>query len=148
MAITTANPMILISQGGAATIFTWIDAQTVIATDTTAGLVGMSVLSQATLYLKVTTVSGTSPTLDVYVQKLLPDRATYQDIAHFAQSTTTGGQVMHMVTGGNKIEAQQTNALAASTVNAVPFGSEWRISMVVAGTSPSFGLSLYMEGLS
>jgi hypothetical protein len=146
MAIATANTLIL-PIPNASSIFQWINAAVVTASDTTADMVGIAVLSQATLYLKVTAASGTSPTLDVYVQKKLADAATYQDIAHFTQVTTSPtGRVMSLVTGGNKEEIQQTNTLAAATVNAVAFGGIWRISAVVAGTTPSFTFSLWMEG--
>lgn len=147
MAITTANTLVLCGQGGS-TIFQWINGATVTSSDTTAAMTGISILSQATLMLKVQSVSGTSPTLNCYVQKQLPDGVTYQDIASFTQVTTTATRVMHMVTGGNKEEAQAINTLAAGTVNAVPFGSIWRLSFVVAGTSPSFNVSFWMEGLT
>jgi len=147
MAIATANTLIL-PQANASSIFQWVNAAVVTTTDTTAGMVGIAALSQATLYLKVTAASGTSPTFDLFLQKLLPDGATWQDIAHFTQATSTANRVIHMVTGGNKEEAQQVNTLAAATVNAVPFGSTWRLSALIAGTSPSFTFSLWMEGQS
>jgi hypothetical protein len=148
MAIATNSNMPLVNQG-AAVIYTWIKNVTVTGNDTTADNPGINILSQATLYLTVTAASGTSPTLDIYLQKKLADGSTYQDIAHFAQVTTSPtNRVMHMITGGNKEEAQQTNTLAASTVNSVPFGAIWIISARVGGTSPSFTFSLYMEGLT
>lgn len=147
MAIATAATLILPKEN-ASTAFQWVNGAVVTATDTTAAMVGIASIAQATLYLKVTAASGTSPTFDLFLQKLLPDAATWQDIAHFAQATGTGNQVMHMVTGGNKVEAQQTNSLAAATINAVPFGSTWRLSALIAGTSPSFTFSVWMEGQS
>ena len=101
MAIATANTLVL-PPSGSSTIFQWINAATLTSSDTTADMVGLSTLSQATLFLNVTAASGTSPTLDVYVQKKLADAATYQDIAHFSQITGTAKRVMHMITGGNK----------------------------------------------
>ena len=145
MAIATANTLIL-PPANSSSIFQWVNAAVVTSTDTTAAMIGIAAISQATLYLKVTATSGTTPTFDLFVQKLLADGATYQDIAHFAQATGTGNQVMHMVTGGSKVEAQQVNTLAASTVNAVPFGSTWRLSALVGGTTPSFTFSVWMEG--
>ena len=147
MAIATAATLIL-PPPNSSSIFQWVNAAVVTTTDTTAAMVGIASIAQATLYLKVTAATGTSPTFDLFVQKLLADAATWQDIAHFTQATAAGNQVMHMVTGGNKVEAQQTNTLAAATVNAVPFGSTWRLSALIAGTSPSFTFSLWMEGQS
>ena len=145
MAIATANTLI-VPNVNSSSIFQWVNAAVITATDTTADMIGVSTLSQATLFLKVTAPAGTSPTLDIFLQKKLPDAATYQDIAHFTQLTTTGSRVMSLITGGNKEEAQQTNTLAAATVNAVAFGSIWRLSALVAGTSPSFTVSVWMEG--
>lgn len=147
MAIATANTLIL-PNVNASSAFTWVNAAVVISSDTTADMVGIAALSQATLYLNVTAASGTTPTFDLYLQKKLADAATYQDIAHFNQVTSTSKQVMSLVTGGNKLESQQTNTLAAGTVNSVAFGAIWRLSVVIAGTSPSFTFSLYMEGQS
>lgn len=147
MAIATAATLIL-PPPNSSSLFQWVNAAVITTSDTTADMTGMAALSQATLYLKVTAASGTSPTFDCYVQKKLADAATYQDIAHFTQVTSATGRVMSLVTGGNKEEAQQVNALAAATVNSVAFGSIWRLSVVIAGTSPSFTFSLWMEGQS
>lgn len=147
MAIATTATLILPSQN-ASTIFQWVNGAVVTATDATAPMVGIAAIAQATLYLKVTAASGTTPTFDLFLQKLLPDGVTWQDIGHFAQAIMTGNQVMHMVTGGNKVEAQQSNALAAATINAVPFGSTWRLSALLSGTTPSFTFSVWMEGQS
>lgn len=147
MAIAT-NATLILPPPNSSSLFQWIKGVTLTSSDTTADMTGVAALSQATLYLKTTTVTGTSPTLDVYVQKKLADASTYQDIAHFAQVTSATGRVMSLVTGGNKEEAQQTETLSAATVNSVAFGSIWRISAVVAGTSPSFVVNLWMEGQS
>lgn len=104
--------------------------------------------TQATLYFVTTASSGTSPTLNIRVQKLLPDNTTWQDIASIAQVTGNASKVLHLVSGGNLQEAQQSEALAAGTVNAVPFGAWWRISYVVGGTNPSFTMNSYIEALS
>ena len=144
MAITTNATMVQPSTDGSSR-FAWVLAQTLTATDATVGLVGFASVSQATIYAKTATVTGTSPTLDLYIHKLLPDLATWQDIAHFTQITSATGRVMSMVTGGNKEETQQTNTLAAATINSVAFGSTWRLSAVVGGTTPSFVLSVWME---
>lgn len=104
--------------------------------------------TQATVLIVTTNSSGTSPTLDVYIQKLLPDGATWHDIAAFTQITGNASRVMSLVSGGNKEEAQQSAALAAGTVNAVAFGGWWRIYYKIGGTSPSFDIQTAIEGLA
>ena len=118
------------------------------------------------LYLAVGTPTGTSPTLDVYIQQGitanvstdsdgLPATSTanpsiWDDYAHFAQVTSTAAsqtQVMRILSeigtsAANSPTAVVTNAqsgaLAASTVQAGPFGMFWRVLWKVGGTSPSF----------
>ena len=148
MSIATTNTLVMTGQS-ASSIISWVKGATVTTSDTSVGIGGVQAFYQATLFLSVTAASGTSPTLDIYIQKMLADRITFQDIVHFTQVTSAPTKrVANMVTGGNKEEAQQTNTLAAGTINAVPFGTTWRVSAVVGGTSPSFTFDLYMEGLS
>lgn len=142
MTIAASNTWMLNNRG--ASVFQWVNAQSITSSDQTTAMVGVEIFAQATLYLKVTAMGNTSA--DFYLQKLLPDGATWQDIAHWAQFTGTGNRVIHMVSGGNKEEAQQKEALAASTVNAVPFGSQWRISVVLVGAGTTT-FSLWVEGL-
>lgn len=96
----------------------------------------------ADILLDVTAASGTSPTLDVYVEKLLPDRTTWQNIAHFAQATGTGKQLFSLVGQAPDFPTVQSQAIAASTVVTTLIGSILRLSWVIAGTSPSFTFSL------
>jgi len=98
--------------------------------------------SSAEITVAAASVVGT---LDVYIQKLLGDNATYDDVAHFTQwgaavYTTTGTYVLSFVNGGNTINQQKDAGLAAATVNTVNFGSYWRLKWVI-GTGPStFGI--------
>lgn len=105
--------------------------------------------------LSVGTASGTSPTLDVYIQQgmrpaVATDTATqdaqgadaniiWDDYAHFAQ-VTASSQVkwLRAVGGGNVSSVAQDGALGAGTVQNGPLGSIWRIKLVVAGTNPAF----------
>ena len=111
----------------------------------TAGPFPVDFFSSAEICVAVTSCSGT---LDVYVQKLLPDNTTYDDIAAFAQwttavFTTTGTYVLSFVNGGNTINQQKASSLTANTVNTVHFGSYWRIAYTIAGTSATvtFGVT-------
>src|SRR6516225_5380729 len=75
--------------------------------------------TSAIITVNVNTVSGTSPTMDVYVQNKLPQAAAadlaggppsgtaiYDDLLHVAQVTTSSTiQVARIVGGGNVIHA-------------------------------------------
>ncbi len=111
----------------------------------TAGPWPVDFWSSAEIMVAVTTCSGT---LDVYVQKLLPDDTTYDDIGHFAQwttavFTTTGAYVLSFVNGGNTINVQTDAALAVNTVQTVHFGNRWRVSYVIAGTSATVTFGVF-----
>lgn len=100
--------------------------------------------------------TGTSPTLDVYIQQKLPTAATgdlegaqpsgtalYDDYAAFTQITTGAStQVLRIVGGGGQGTSQPTaasdGALTAGTVRNGPIGSVWRLKFKIGGTNPSF----------
>lgn len=119
------------------------------------------------LNLSTGTPTGTSPTLDVYIQQgftaagsadtmaglIIQNTANptlWDDYAHFAQVTSTAAsqsQYMRILaeigtSAANSptavISNAQSGALAASTVQPGPFGMFWRILWKVGGTSPSF----------
>lgn len=93
----------------------------------------------ATILLDVTTASGTSPTLNVYIQKLLPDDTTWQDIASFVQMTTTGKEYADLVhMDASVIATNADGALTADNTQVGLFGNEWRLKWVIGGTNPSF----------
>ncbi len=97
----------------------------------------------ADILLDVTVASGTSPTLDVYIEKLLPDGTTWQDIYHFPQATTAYGKKAVSLIGQAPDEfTVQNQAIAASAIVTTLFGAIWRISWVLTGTSPSFTFSI------
>ena len=93
--------------------------------------------------LDVTAASGTSPTLDLYLQVRLPDGTNYTDFAHFTQSTGTGIWYISATTGGNVASVQQDAALAAATVAGIAFQGNWRLKWVIGGTNPSFTFAVY-----
>jgi hypothetical protein len=103
----------------------------------------------------VGTATGTSPTLDIYIQQgMRPDVGTevagtdaqgtdaniiWDDYAHFAQITASSQvKYLRVVGGGNVSSAASDAALSAGTIQNGPIGSLWRIKLVVGGTSPSF----------
>jgi hypothetical protein len=90
--------------------------------------------------VEVTAVSGTAPTLDMYVQSSI-NGLNFFDRVHFTQITTTGNFVAGITahsTAGLVPQAMTQNALAAGTVVNGPIGGWLRFSYVIAGTTPSF----------
>ena len=119
----------------AQTLFT---SATVTATTSGGSFTGVERYTTAVFHLVGATVTGTSPTFDVYIQTLLPDNTTWQDIIHFTQMTTSNlTQVAHFVTGAASIAAVQTAALSAATTKAITLGHTIRTHIVVGGTNPS-----------
>jgi hypothetical protein len=120
----------------------------------------------AILYLTAGIPTGTSPTLDVYIQQgftalLAGDQSTlpvintaiptiWDDYAHFAQlafNAAAQSQVMRIKVGTGtsaangpmaSVTAAQSGSLAASTVQEGPLGMFWRVFWKVGGTSPSW----------
>jgi hypothetical protein len=111
-------------------------------------------------YVKVGTVSGTSPTLDITIDKMIRSATTSDTVGKDAlggdyataytflpfiklrQMTTTNHiQQINLVGGGNNNPAVATSLAAATagTPNNGPVGSMWRVTFTIAGTNPSFG---------
>ena len=100
--------------------------------------------SSAEITVAVTTCSGT---LNVYVQKLLADNATYGDIASFSQYTTatfttSGTKTLNFVNGGNTLITETDAALTANTVLTTNFGQKWRVKYVF-GTNGAATFAVY-----
>lgn len=112
----------------------------------------------AIITLAVTSVTGTSPTLNVYLQNKLPQAAStdltgtlptgtaiYDDCLSFTQVSTTGTQVARWVGGGNVVAANNTSALSAGTIANGPIGGTWKIAYTLGGTSPVFNFNVTAE---
>jgi len=125
-----------------------------------------------TITLNVATVSGTLPTLDVYIQKKLGQAAAadvnpgpptgtaiYDDLLHFTQLTTsTTVRLANVVTAAIGIStvatptitapadyAQSDAALAAGTLRMGPLSGIWRVKYVISGTTPSIAFSVVAQ---
>ena len=109
----------------------------------------------AIIALSVSAASGTAPTLNLYVQNVIPvagasdiEQAVptgtdeYDDLASFTQATGTGTWIVRVVGGGNAAAAKKDASLTAGSVASGPIGRNWRIKWVVGGTNPSFTFSL------
>lgn len=111
-------------------------------------------------YVKVGTVSGTSPTLDIKIDKMIRTATTSDTVGRDAiggtpaagytylpyiqlrQMTTTNHiQQINVVGSGTNNPAVATSLAAATagTPNSGPIGTFWRVVFTVAGTNPSFG---------
>jgi hypothetical protein len=115
--------------------------------------------TSAILTCNVNTVSGSNPTLNVYIQNVLPQAAStdlssgtasgtaiFDDLISFAQVTTSSTiQMARIVGGGNVMHAQQDGSLAAGSFASGPIGGTWRVKTVLTGTSPSFATSVVCE---
>lgn len=106
--------------------------------------------------LGVGTVSGTSPTLDVKIEQLLPNPlatdvagqapssqtySNYKAVGYglFAQITSSNTVKQFAVESGvGQIVASQGNPTADNFRAVGPVGGMWKITFTVAGTSPSF----------
>jgi hypothetical protein len=106
------------------------------ATVSVGGTWGHGCVATATITGSVT---GTTPTLDIYIQDSL-DQTNWNDRIHFAQATVTGFKQEAAVEAAPITPINMvTNTLAVSTVVNGTLGPQLRVSYVVGGTSPSFG---------
>ena len=127
----------------------------------------------AILTVNVSTASGTSPTLNVFLQSklgqalagtdvsggFLTGTAIYDDTLAFTQLTTTGNQIARPVTSGigagtpgtsgslavGMDYLQKDAALTAGNYRLGPIGGLWRIKFTIGGTSPSFTFSVVAQ---
>lgn len=96
-----------------------------------------------TFKLFLSAVTGTSPTLDLYLQTMGPDGNWY-DMVHFAQQTTT-------TTAANGVWASTTcddgvryvgvvgsKTIAASAVGVPALTNQFRLAYTIGGTTPVF----------
>lgn len=128
-----------------------------VATLTTSGTGNDIVVPQgftgAIVTLDVQTVSGTSPTLNVYVQNKIGFPAAadttgiaptgtsyYDDLLSFAQVTTSTTRRVFRIVGGGNVEAAAANgSLSAGSARNGPIGSVWNLKWTVGGSaSPTF----------
>lgn len=108
-------------------------------TNTAVVIPGIDRITSALLYLSTGTGTGTSPTLNVYVQTLLPDGLTWTDLVSFTQATTSATtQVASIITQVAAPYTKTDASLAAASLKATHMGSTWRVKIVIGGSSPSY----------
>jgi hypothetical protein len=102
------------------------------------GVNSTGIFTSCRVDLQVTAVSGTAPTLDVFLQDS-PDNTTFTDRIHFAQVTATGNFFAAIATAAGITPTAFTNkTLAAATKVDGPISGYGQIAYVIAGTGPSF----------
>lgn len=104
---------------------------------------GVDHYTSADIFLTVTAASGTSPTLNVYIQKLSPDGSTWQDVASCAQAVTTGNQSFTAISNSTAPFTPTDATLAAASLKLAQMGNTWRVKWVIGGTNPSFTFAVY-----
>jgi hypothetical protein len=136
-----ANPTTLITNAtSSSSVLFSTGAKT--ASFTGSPIPGVDTFSAATFQLNVTAVTGTSPTMNVYIQKLLPDQATWTDLVSFAQVTGAIDKVFEVVGQGNSTYTATDATLTAGTSQTAILGSTHRVKVVIGGTNPSFTFTL------
>jgi hypothetical protein len=103
--------------------------------------------------LNVTGGTGTSPTLNVYIQNGIPQSdgnenagdppntrtLKWNDLVAFSQVTTSNSEQYALAVGaGNEVDVAKDGALTAGNVANGPIGSIIRAKVVITGTNPSF----------
>jgi len=151
----------VLAQGGISALVVQVD--TVTAQTTTTGWVtpaartasfasdvitGVAYYSSAFVTVDIITGTGTIPTLDVYIQREIPDGASpsrWCDIAAFTQFTSTAAaqRGFGLVSGGNQEFTVTSSSLTGATSRSVPFGQTWRVFCTIAGTNPSWTFAVY-----
>lgn len=120
----------------------------------------------AIVTVTATTVSGTTPTLALFVQNKIGQAATtdlsggfltgtgiYDDFMAFTSIIAAGVRIMRPVTGPLVSTANATTVttadyaqldgtLTAGSVRVGPIGGLWRVKFVLGGTTPSFGFAV------
>lgn len=103
---------------------------------------GADNFSGANFHLDVTTASGTTPTLNVYVQGRMSDDSTFTDLFAFSQLAAAGDRIASWVNGGNQEFPATDATLAAGTFRSMLFPRVLRIKWTIGGTNPSFTFRL------
>lgn len=137
-------PVVIPVSQGSSTVSPWL-ASAARTTGSTTDQLLVDRFSSIAILVDVTVVSGTSPTLNVYLQNLMPDGTTWSDIGSMNQITATGKYAMGQLPGGNSTFTVVTGSLAAGTQRTFPLGAKIRIQYVIGGTSPSFTFSIHAE---
>ena len=128
--------------------------------------------SSATISATITTVTGTTPTFNVFIQQQIPQAAAtdltsnppsgtaiYDDLLSMTTISTNGTTIAKLgtqyiptatanaTTLTTATWAQSDAALTAGSLRLGPIGGDWRVKLVVGGTTPSGSLAIVAEFL-
>lgn len=99
--------------------------------------------------VKVGTVSGTSPTLDVYIQngiRIADGTYVWTDYVACTQMTTSDTETwVRLVGSGEEMHAASAAALTAGQMRNGPIPGVLRAHLVVGGTNPSIPVEVALE---
>ena len=114
------------------------------ATGTTVS--GMGVFRDLDVILTVTLGTGTTPTLDFFLDSQL-DGTNWTNSAHATQITGTGTRVLHLTKRDPAADVQGSGDVGAGTVRALGWGNTIRSRRDITGTAPSFSATIYLNGI-
>lgn len=138
LALGMAVPARAQRTGGAPRIVVLQASTTVTASADGTTTFGLGSVRTGLCVLDVTNVSGTLPTLDVYLQAQ-PDGTTDSDYVHFAQAIAASKiRAAFNVYQASPASAAVTDGTAGVQNGAGPLGDRLKVRAVVGGTTPSF----------
>lgn len=110
-------------------------------------IVGCSQFKSFLFTVKIANQAGTSPTLNVYLQNLMPDGSTWGDFASLTQITTNGTYQQPYVVGATAPASftLTDGTLTAGTVKVMPICDILRVKLTYGGTNPRHDVTLGIE---
>ena len=116
-------------------------------TTTSTAIVGMNVYKDLDLDVVSTGVSGTTPTLNIFVDSKL-DGTNLVNLSHLTEITTNTRVGIHLTRRNANGEVGSFGSDAgAGTLRAIGWGDDIRIRAVVAGTNPNFVVTVYLNAV-
>ena len=100
-------------------------------------------MNEVTVMVTAASVTGTLPTLVVYLQKLGPDGSTWIDIAATETIISAESRVLEFISSkhANVDYALTTAALSPGMIRDASLGGKVRLYYLIGGTNPSFTIS-------
>lgn len=126
-----------LQSGGVAAFNQTIFTSAVIASATTTvgdKIIGTEGYTSMLVQATVSAIGGASPTVNIYVQTLLPDGATWNDMISMTQLTANGTKLFWHVAGAAGAVVVNDGALAAGTAAPNGLCGPIRVKVITAGT--------------
>ena len=119
---------------------------TISASGTGTTRAGLSSFRDLEVLLHVTTKSGTSPTLDLFLETQL-DGTNWTGLALSRLADATGTSVIHLTRRQAAGSLDVSAAPGAGTVRTIGWGDNLRVRRDVTGTTPSFTGRVWILGI-